>query len=82
MGIELSMTDAEAAYKTANEALEKASAAPEDARKKATDLIQAAGADLRLVKAGNGLHNVAYAIELLDSVTSRCNEAVEALGVE
>ena len=31
------------------------------------------------MKTGNGLHNVAYALELLDAVSSRCREAVEAL---
>jgi hypothetical protein len=82
LGIELALTDAEAAHKSALEALEGASTAPEEARKKAADLIKSAESDLRLVKTGNGLHNVAYALELLDGVTSRCREAVEALGTE
>ena len=81
-GVELSLGDAETAFKNAREALEKASAAPEEARKKAAELLTSAEADLKLVKTGNGLHNVAYAIELLDSVTARCREAVEALGTE
>jgi nitrate/TMAO reductase-like tetraheme cytochrome c subunit len=82
LGVELSLSDAEAAYANAREALDKAKAAPEAARKKAVDLLAGAEADLKLVKAGNGLHNVAYAMELLDSVSSRCREAVEALGTE
>jgi hypothetical protein len=34
---------------------------------------------LKLVKAGNGLHNISYAIELLDGVTARCREAAALL---
>jgi hypothetical protein len=79
LGIELALADAETAYKSAQEELEKAQSAPEEARNKATELIKSAEADLRLVKTGNGLHNVAYALELLDAVTSRCREAVEML---
>ena len=79
LGIELSLGDAETAYKNAREALEEASAGAGGVRKKATDLLTGAEADLKLVKTGNGLHNVAYAIELLDAVTARCREAVEAL---
>jgi nitrate/TMAO reductase-like tetraheme cytochrome c subunit len=82
VGIELALSDAEAAYKEGTESLEKAANAPEEARKKAAELLASAQADLRLVKTGNGLHNVAYALELLDSVTSRCREAVESLGTE
>jgi nitrate/TMAO reductase-like tetraheme cytochrome c subunit len=82
LGIELALGDAETAYKEASDALEKAASAPEEARKKATELVATAQADLRLVKTGNGLHNVAYALELLDSVTSRCREAVETLGTQ
>jgi nitrate/TMAO reductase-like tetraheme cytochrome c subunit len=82
LGIELALSDAEGAYKNARESLEKATTASEEARKKATDLLKSAEADLQLVKVGNGLHNVAYALELLDAVTSRCREAVEALGTQ
>jgi hypothetical protein len=81
-GVELSLGDAETAHKNALEALEKASTAPEEARKKATELLTNAEADLKLVKTGNGLHNVAYAIELLDSVTARCQEALQTLEAE
>jgi nitrate/TMAO reductase-like tetraheme cytochrome c subunit len=77
-GIQISLSDAESAYNTAREALDKAANAPEEARKKAAELLAGAEADLRLVKTGNGLHNIAYAIELLDSVAARCREAAEA----
>jgi hypothetical protein len=79
LGIELALSEAEAAVKNAHEEIDKAKSASEEARKKATDLVTSAEADLRLVKTGNGLHNVAYALELLDAVSSRCREAVEAL---
>ena len=32
-----------------------------------------------MVQRGNGLHNVTYAMELLDSVTSRCQQAIKLL---
>jgi hypothetical protein len=82
LGIELSMGDAEQALQNARQALEQANQAPEEARKKAGELIQSAEKDLQLVKTGNGLHNVAYAIELLDAVTSRCREALSLLATE
>jgi hypothetical protein len=82
LGIEVSLSDAEAAYASAKEALDKDEKAPEEARKKATELLASAQADLRLVKTGNGLHNIAYAIELLDSVAARSREATEALVTE
>jgi hypothetical protein len=79
LGIELAMGDAEQALQNARQKLEEATTAPEEARKKAGELVQSAEKDLQLVKTGNGLHNVAYAIELLDAVTSRCREAVNLL---
>jgi hypothetical protein len=82
LGIELALTDAETAYKSAQEELEKAKTAPEEARNRAAELLKGAEADLRLVKTGNGLHNIAYALELLDAVSARCREAVETLGAE
>jgi hypothetical protein len=82
LGIELAMSDADQAFQTASAALVENESAPQAARKKAADLITSAEADLRMVKTGNGLHNVAYAIELLDAVTSRCREATELLGMQ
>jgi nitrate/TMAO reductase-like tetraheme cytochrome c subunit len=79
LGLELSLTDAEQAFSEARKALD-ASKAPEDVRKKVAALLAGAEADLKMVKSGNGLHNVAYAIELLDAVTARSREAAEALG--
>jgi hypothetical protein len=79
LGLELAKGDAEQAYKDARKALEEMKTATADVRNKATELLASAEADLRLVQAGNGLHNVAYAIELLDAVTSRCKQAIELL---
>jgi len=32
-----------------------------------------------LVRRGNGIHNVTYAMELLDAVTAHCQRALESL---
>jgi hypothetical protein len=79
LGLELAKGDAEQAYNEARKELEETQSAKADARHKATELVASAEADLRLVQTGNGLHNVAYAIELLDAVTSRCRQAIELL---
>jgi hypothetical protein len=80
--IELSMLDAEDAYQNARQMLESAENISDEKRRQATDLLGAAQADLRMVKRGNGVHNVTYAIELLDSVTRRCQEAMAVLTPE
>jgi hypothetical protein len=77
--MEVTLSDADEAYENARQMLEAAENLDDAARRKATDLLSAAQADLRLVKRGNGVHNVTYAMELLDSVTQRCQEAMEAL---
>jgi nitrate/TMAO reductase-like tetraheme cytochrome c subunit len=79
LGLELAKGDAEQAFNDAKKALEEAKAAKEDARKQASELLAGAEADLQLVRTGNGLHNVAYAIELLDAVTARCRQAIDLL---
>jgi hypothetical protein len=78
LGLELAAGDADQALQAARKALEQATS-PADKRKLAGDLVAAAESDLRLVKLGNGLHNVAYAIELLDAAAARCRQAVEIL---
>ena len=82
LGIELTMSDAESAYENARQMLEEAEDLDDETRRQASDLLSAAQADLRLVKRGNGLHNVTYAMELLDSVTRRCQEAMALLAGE
>ncbi|MEX2286633.1 MAG: hypothetical protein WD648_06050, partial [Planctomycetaceae bacterium] len=78
-GVEVTLEDAEKAFADAKKLLdEKTNAAPE-ARQKAATLLNIAEADLRLVKRGNGIHNVTYTIELLDAVTSHCQQATAAL---
>ncbi|MBI1900709.1 MAG: NapC/NirT family cytochrome c [Planctomycetia bacterium] len=79
LGLELVMTDAQAAYDNARKMLDEKTDAPAEARAKATKLLDEAQADLELVKRGNGLHNVTYAIELLDAVTNRSQQAMAAL---
>lgn len=75
MGLELVQTDAEAAYAKARKALDESKDLPAETRRKAEELLSAAKADLQLVQRGNGLHNVTYAMEVLDSVTQRAGQA-------
>jgi nitrate/TMAO reductase-like tetraheme cytochrome c subunit len=77
--LELGVTEAEEAEGAARKLLDEKKEAPAEARKQAAELLAGAQADLKLVKAGNGLHNISYAIELLDGVTSRCREAAALL---
>jgi hypothetical protein len=78
-GLELVQLDANEAYEKAKKALQQAKEIDPEARRKAADLLNAAAADLQLVKRGNGVHNVTYSIELLDSVTRRCQQATAIL---
>jgi len=78
-GVDVTLEDAEAAFNDAKKLLEEKTDASPEARQKAATLLNLAEADLRLVKRGNGIHNVTYAIELLDAVTSHCRQATEAL---
>lgn len=75
----LTLSDAEAAYESARQRLLEAASAPAEARNRAEKLLAAAGADLRLVKRGKGVHNITYALQLLDGVTAHCREAEQAL---
>jgi len=79
MGLELIQGDAVEAYAAAQKAFDEAADLPEEARKKAGDLLTAAKSDLQLVKRGNGVHNVTYAIDVLDSVTQRCQQVQSIL---
>lgn len=72
-------SDAQDAYDNAKKMLDKAKDASPETRKKAEDLLNSARSDLMLVKRGNGVHNFMYALELLDSVTKRCQQAMAAL---
>jgi hypothetical protein len=73
------LIDAEEAYAGANKMLQAAKDIDQEPRNKAAALLSSAQSDLRLVKNGNGVHNVMYAIELLDSVSRRCQEATALL---
>ncbi len=78
-GVQVTLEDAEKAFADAKKVLEEKTAASPEARQKAVTLLNLAEADLRLVKRGNGIHNVTYAVELLDAVTSHCQQATAAL---
>jgi hypothetical protein len=75
LGLELSQTDADAAYAKANQALKEAKNVPSETMQKVVEILKAAKSDLDLVKRGNGLHNVTYSMEVLDSVTARAGQA-------
>jgi len=81
-GLELSLTDADEAYEKASKALDKAKNITQEVRTKVTTLLAGAQADLQLVKTGNGMHNVMYSMDLLDSVTRRCQQVMTLLAKE
>jgi nitrate/TMAO reductase-like tetraheme cytochrome c subunit len=76
LGIEISMTDAQQAYDNARTTFEQATDLEPEVKKHVSDVLAGAKADMQLVNRGNGVHNVTYAMELLDSVTQRCQEAL------
>lgn len=79
LALQLTLSDAEQAYEQARQRLAESSAIPAEARAQAERLLAAAEADLRLVKRGKGVHNITYALSLLDGVTAHCREAEEAI---
>ncbi|MCA9245455.1 MAG: NapC/NirT family cytochrome c [Planctomycetales bacterium] len=82
LGLELVMEDADSAYANAKKLLDEKTELPAEVRDEAAKLIRDAEADLRMVKVGNGLHNITFAMELLDSVTTRCRQAATLLSKE
>jgi len=78
LGLEVVQGDAEAAYAKARKALDESKDLPDQTRRKVEELLTAARTDLQLIQRGNGLHNVTYAMEVLDSVAQRAGQA-EAL---
>jgi nitrate/TMAO reductase-like tetraheme cytochrome c subunit len=81
-GLELSLMDAGEAYEKASKALAKVKDISPEVRTKVTAALAGAQADLQLVKTGNGVHNVMYSMELLDSVTARCQQVTSTLAKE
>jgi hypothetical protein len=80
--MEISLKEAQEAFKKAHDTLVKATTAPSEARAKAEGLLAGAKADLSLLLRGNGVHNITYALQLLDGVSARCGEAAKALAVK
>jgi hypothetical protein len=78
-GLTVSTMDAEEAYDKAQKMLEKTKDIKPETRQKASDLLKGALSDLRLVKRGNGVHNVMYSLDLLESVTKRCQQAMRII---
>ncbi len=77
--LEDSLKETQQTCQKARETLAKATAAPAEARAKAEALLAGAEADLNIVQQGDGVHNITYALQLLDAISARCNEAVAAL---
>jgi nitrate/TMAO reductase-like tetraheme cytochrome c subunit len=80
--MEFTLGDAEEARQALQTALDQAKNIPEDVRAQIEKLKAEADADLKLVKTGNGLHNVTYAMELLDAVASKYREAAGLVPTE
>ncbi len=78
-GVQMTLEDADATYQDARKTLDENTVASPEARRKATELLSLAQSDLDLVKRANGIHNVTFAIELLDAVTTNCSKAMTAL---
>jgi len=76
LGIKVTLMDAEEAFDLAAKKLEAAKNLDAKTRQKAADLLKSCEADLLLVKRGNAVHNVTYAIDLLDSVTRRAQQVI------
>ena len=75
LGLELVQGDAEQAFAAAQKAFEESPNLPADVKQQVSELLSVAKSDLLLVKRGNGLHNVTYAMEVLDSVTAKAQQA-------
>jgi nitrate/TMAO reductase-like tetraheme cytochrome c subunit len=81
-GISVTLEDAEQTYRNARKMVDENSTATPEARQQADELLKLAQADLQLVKRGNGIHNVTYAMELLDSVSAHCQKAIQSLSAK
>ena len=77
--LKLGLDDAQQAHERVLKTLQEATSLPDETRKKAEQLLAAASADLRLVQRGKGVHNITYALQLLDAVIARCNEVEQLL---
>lgn len=82
MAMEFSLTEAQQAQQALQQALDQAKNIPDDVRAQIDKLKGEADADLNLVKTGNGLHNVTYAMELLDAVATKYREAIGLVPTE
>jgi nitrate/TMAO reductase-like tetraheme cytochrome c subunit len=73
------LADATEAYQRAKTRFEKAKDLDPETRRQAAELLKATEADLLLVKRGNGVHNVMYSLELLESVSKRSQKVMALL---
>ncbi len=78
-GLKIYTMDADEAYDKARKMFDQAKDLTPDARQKASDLLTGARADLQLVKRGNGVHNVMYSMEILESIAKRCQQAMAVI---
>jgi nitrate/TMAO reductase-like tetraheme cytochrome c subunit len=72
-----SLKEAQANVAKARAALARAPAAPGEARSEAERDLASAVADLGLIQRGNGVHNITYALLILDGINGRCNEVLQ-----
>jgi len=78
-GVKVYLMDAEEAYEKARGQFEKAKDLKPETRTQLEGLLRGMKADLMLVKRGNGVHNVMYSLELLESITKRSQRVVALL---
>jgi nitrate/TMAO reductase-like tetraheme cytochrome c subunit len=72
-----SLAEAKVNVAKAKAALARAPAQTSEARTEAERDLASAVADLGLIERGNGVHNITYALLLLDGINGRCNEVLQ-----
>ena len=73
------LADAEEAYEKARAMFGKVKDPSPKTRAEVEKSLRGMKSDLTLVKRGNGVHNVMYSIELLESVNKRSDKVISLL---
>ncbi len=77
--LETTLKDTEDAFANVNSALDAAKTMTAEQRAEALKLLGSAERDLDLIRRGKGVHNITYALQILDAVTSRCSEVEQMI---
>jgi hypothetical protein len=78
-GVKVYLADAEEAYEKARAMFGKVKDPSPKTRAEVEKILRGMKSDLTLVKRGNGVHNVMYSIELLESVNKRSDKVISLL---